>query len=125
EIDDGGDDGRLACERRQALGVIDAVLQNRDAGAGAAEPLEPLCAGGRVLRLRAQKNPVLRLGLGGVGERADRDIDGAARLLDDQPVERSPDTGDQVVPAGGGDETGDGATDTAEPNDGDACWLMV
>jgi hypothetical protein len=117
-VDDRGHDRRPTHKWRQAIGMVDAVLQHRDAGVGTAKPLEPRRAGGCVLCLRAQQHPIHRLCPGGIGQRADRGLDGVLRAVDDQPLKRSPDAGDQIMPANRGNEAGGDAADTAEADHG-------
>lgn len=116
--DDGRNDGRLSDQRPQAIGVADAVLQARDPRALAAKPLQPRGAGRGVLRLGAEQDPIRRLGLRGIGERRDGNLDRAFSPLDGQFFDAPPDTGDDVISTGCAEQAGDNAADTAEADDG-------
>ncbi len=99
--------------------MSDAVLQHGHSGIWAAEPGEPRRAGRRVVRLGAQQNPVARLCLAGIGQGAHGNVNRALRPLDNEPLDRAPDTGDDIVPVDRAQQTGDHAADAPETDDAD------
>jgi hypothetical protein len=57
--------------------------------------------------------------LGGIGQGAHGNVNRALRPLDNEPLDRAPDTGDDIVPVDRAQQTGDHAADAPETDDAD------
>jgi hypothetical protein len=72
------------------------------------------------VRLGTQQNPIHRLRLGRIGQRPKANLNRALRSFDDQPLDRAPDAGDDIVPIESSQQSGDDSADAAKADDGNA-----
>jgi hypothetical protein len=120
-VDHHRDEPRRIDVRREALAVLDAVLEDRDARGRPDERREPRGGAGRVVRLRRDERPVDGRRLRRVGVDACVDDDRTRRSLDRERRERAACAQRQLRPSGLRQPAGEHSADGSRPDDRDGC----